>query len=335
MAPDSPAPPPDAALAEASAQAKAAAKAEVVPAARQAGASADGGLTLVHFGDLHVWRWGWDGDFYIKRAFGLANLVLRRARAFPPGVAGAVAARLVTEQADYAVFSGDLSTTSLRREFEAGRELLEPLLDRWRERFIAIPGNHDRYTPRAAEGRLFERLGLPAAGENPFVTDLDGGWTLVGIDLSTPRPFSARGRFGPDLLARVGDLLSAQRARGRRLAVMGHYPLVYPACVPTAWSHGLAGRAELRQALERTGVAVYLHGHKHYRWRVDRGGVVYLNCGSAGMAGHDRARRPGYVKLRLGPDGLVAATAYWLTEAWQPGEPPDWRSAELAPQGCA
>ena len=57
-------------------------------------------LTLIHFGDLHLWRFGVDRDLFPKRLLGLSNLALRRRRAFPQAVAHALVEKLHGEKAD-------------------------------------------------------------------------------------------------------------------------------------------------------------------------------------------------------------------------------------------
>ena len=182
-------------------------------------------LTLIHFGDLHVWRLGWDADFYFKRLLGLTNLIVRRGRKFPESIARAVVARLASEEADYVLFSGDLTTTSLRVEFEAGRRLLEPLRAKWGERFLTIPGNHDRYTPRATRLKLFETLFDDRHPDPVWFVGLDDAWTLVSFDVCVPRLLSSRGRIDPAELSRLRVVLESARRRGRRILVMSHYPL--------------------------------------------------------------------------------------------------------------
>ncbi len=289
-------------------------------------------LTLLLFGDLHLWRLGWDRDFTIKRVLGLANLILRRGRRFPEHIVGTAIRRLVREEADFILFAGDLTTTSLRGEFEAGRRLLQPVLDRWSGRFIAIPGNHDRYTSRATRHQLFESLFLRSHPELPFAMDLDERWTLVGIDCSTPRHFSSRGRLHPELLGRLEQILANLQERGRCIAVMGHYPLVYPTGMKPSWEHVLPERAILLDLLQRRGVSLYLHGHSHRRWLIQEGGMTHLNCGSAGMTGSHSARRPGYLRIQLSPRGILSTQAHWLSQnpKGSGARDEDWRTGDLA-----
>jgi 3',5'-cyclic AMP phosphodiesterase CpdA len=265
---------------------------------------------------------------------GLTNLVLRRGRRFPEPVAQAVIRELSQEQADFVLFSGDLTTTALRREFEAGRRLLQPLLDHWNGRFIAIPGNHDRYTPRATRHRLFESLFHDANRELPFAMDLDERWSLVGFDCAVPRPLSSRGRLHPELLGRLDDILGRLQQQARHIAVMGHYPLLYPQGVKPSWEHVLPERAALLAMLNRRGVSLYLHGHSHRRWLIQADGLTHLNCGSAGMVGTSPARRPGYLRIHLGSDGSLAVQAHWLGPKPRgiDREFADWHTETLSPE---
>lgn len=292
-------------------------------------------LTLIHFGDLHLWSLGWDRDPAFKRLLGLANLILRRGRKFPFPLAHALIDQLGREEADALLFTGDLTTTALRREFNAGRQLFLPLTQRWDGRFFALPGNHDRYTPQAVRTRLFETMFHTLPAEPPFAVDLNDHWTLVVFDCAVARRVSSRGLLTERQLARLDELLTEGQRRGRRLLVAGHYPLVYPPGHQPGWEHVLPQREAARAILRAHGVQVYLHGHVHNRWRLEDGGLTHLNCGSAGMNGSVPARRPGYLKLRLGPDGLDSVQAHWLrgfAHQQRHAAPQDWSREELASQ---
>jgi 3',5'-cyclic AMP phosphodiesterase CpdA len=301
-------------------------------------ATVDSPLTLVFFGDLHAWRHGMDGDFFPKRFLGQANLALHRGGKFPAAAARRVAERLAGEKADWMLFAGDASTGALRAEFLAGRAMLEPVFERWGDRLIAIPGNHDRYTPRATRERLFESLflkrdvgGSADGPEGPFAVDLNATWTLVAIDCAVPRLLVSAGRVTAIQLADLDRLLERQRARGRRLMVLGHYPLAYPAPGMASWEHALrpVERQAMLEILRSRGVELYLHGHKHRRWLLRAGGLLHVDCGSAGMIGKDEERRPGYVKIVLegGQASAPRVEAHWLAE-----DGATWRRAPMSPQ---
>lgn len=292
------------------------------------------GLTLAAFGDLHIWRFGLDWDFAPKRLLGLANLALRRARRFPIAIQTAIIERLTAEDADHILFTGDISTTSLRAEFEQGQMLLAPLMLRWGERFHAIPGNHDRYTPRAARRRDFERLFLGHAQTYPYTVRLNTTWSLVAIDASVPRALSSRGRMSDEAIAALDAELAREQAAGRQIAVLGHYPLAYPERVRPSWEHVLPERERVLEVLAGRGVKLYLHGHKHWRWLVERAGILHANCGSAGL--DSRRRRAGYIRVRIDGPRIAGVAAVSLNPQWTPDLPAGdaWALQELAPEAC-
>jgi 3',5'-cyclic AMP phosphodiesterase CpdA len=236
-------------------------------------------------------------------------------------------AHLASQTADYVLFSGDLTTTALPEEFAAGARAFAPLRDKWSERLILIPGNHDRYTPRASRERWFERHMWEISAEYPFARTLNSHWTLIAFDCSVPRLITSRGRIDAAQFASLERILQRLAGEDRRLVVMGHYPLLYPPTVHAGADHLLAGRAELLDLLQRHGVSLYLHGHKHIRWGIEASELIHLNCGSAGMLGRDLSRAPGYLKIILKPEGLSSVRACVLLDGL--GENPQWAEAPL------
>jgi predicted phosphodiesterase len=100
----------------------------------------------------------------------------------------------------------------------------------------------------------------------------------------------------------------------------------------STWEHALPERDRVRELLERRGVRLYLHGHKHRRWRLEAGAMTHLNCGSAGLAGRHPERRPGYLKIHLGPARVESVRAVWLSANPPAAEAEAWREEELFPQ---
>lgn len=298
-------------------------------------------LRLIHFGDLHLWRAALGRDFYPKRFLGLANLIVRRGRRYPRSVAEALVRRLMTEEADYVLFSGDLTTTSHPEEFRVGRKLLAPLLARWGERFIAIPGNHDRYTPKAVQARYFERLFLEDEQRYPFARDLSAQWALVAFDCSLPHLVSSHGVYSAAIHADVKRLVQERRATGREVIVMGHYPLAYPGVRRRpVWSaldqHGLRGSARAAELFETGGARLYLHGHEHRVWSVPLGaGARSLNCGSCGQKLRGPGKGASYLRITLEDRGVAAVDVVRPAAAtdYRRASADDWTVETLGAEG--
>ena len=114
-------------------------------------------MRIVHLSDIHVWRYAFNPLVLLnKRAVGMLSLVFRRARRFRLERLRDVVERVLSRDADHILITGDLTTTSLPAEFQAAREALADLLVD-PSRVTVLPGNHDRYTRRAARVRDFER----------------------------------------------------------------------------------------------------------------------------------------------------------------------------------
>ena len=266
-------------------------------------------MRIIHFGDLHVWRWrfDWRDPLHPKRWLGWVNLGLRRRHRFPPDHAERVAADIASQEADWVVCTGDLSTMSLDEEFERAAELMAPIREKWGGRFVVIPGNHDRYTPRSAA--RYDRWFPHGRIEGVRTVDLDDGTALVLYDASRPFRLRSNGDFHPGLAERLDAALAAQA--GRTVVLAGHYPYATPPEHPESWEHKLLGEESLAEIVARHRPVVYLHGHKHVRWAIRPRATpetLCLNCGAAGMRAASPDKQAGYLSLRL-EDGSVEEVA--------------------------
>jgi 3',5'-cyclic AMP phosphodiesterase CpdA len=272
-------------------------------------------IRIIHFGDLHLWRFGWDSDPFPKRALGLGNLLLRRRRKFPPWVVRELIRNILLQEAGFVLFSGDLTTTGLTAEFDQGRTIFQSIRDRWKDNFISIPGNHDCYTPRADHRGYFENRFLRFPQDYPFVRNLNEKWDLVCFDCSVPRWISSRGHIDREQLEKLDGLLAIGRAAGRDIMVMGHYPLIYPGHVQVKWDHEFPERESVLKLLERHDVRVYLHGHVHRCWGLEKAGTIHLNCGSAGMVGRSPGETPGFLVIDAADSGRFKVSSIRMEPA--------------------
>eukprot|EP00166_Cyanidium_caldarium_P006107 ctg_808.g277 len=120
-------------------------------------------VKILHFSDIHFHTPSLAGRVpRLKEVLGYANLYLtkRRASFQAPAAAGALLSLALQLQPDVLVFSGDLTSTGTRAEFELAKKHLAPLRNLPRAAsdalasadasdtvpLIMIPGNHDRYT---------------------------------------------------------------------------------------------------------------------------------------------------------------------------------------------
>jgi predicted phosphodiesterase len=220
-----------------------------------------------------------------KRFLGLSNLVLRRARQFNRQQFPVLLQILQHDQIDHLLLAGDLTTTSLTREFDNFDHTLQksfPL-----EQITMVPGNHDRYTRVTVRRDDFKRLfgSTCNAGSFPFIKWPAPDLPLIAFDPCEPTGFSARGQVPVGSLPPLQNLLTeATTQKASTLLFLCHYPGEFPAkYIHREPEHGLSGANELIECLKAfPGKVVWLHGHVHHPWRMQSqraANILYLNPG--------------------------------------------------------
>ncbi len=231
-------------------------------------------IRLVHFSDIHltVSPLGWRaGDFLTKRLPGWINLRwLGREHRFCQSkeVLNALTAELRQNPPDRVIFSGDATGLGFESELIRAIDLLgvnEPNGPQG----LAVPGNHDYYTPGVACSGIFEKYFAPwQKGERvdgatyPFAQQVGPVWLIAVNSCTANRWFwDARGRVDDAQLERLRRLWHELRP-GPRILIT-HYPIARSGGEPERRDHGLRNLAELVQVARDGGVGLWLHGHQH------------------------------------------------------------------------
>jgi 3',5'-cyclic AMP phosphodiesterase CpdA len=256
-------------------------------------------IRLVHFSDVHITAkpLGWErGDYFTKRLPGWINFRwLGREYRFRR--AEDVLTALVDEfrrlRPDRVIFSGDATALGFEAELARAAALLgmgEP--DRLPG--LAVPGNHDYYTPAVAAAGLFERYFAPwQEGERvdgavyPFAQRVGPLW-LVGVNSCTGNRWTwdAAGSVDAPQLNRLARLLDRLEP-GPRILVT-HYPITLADGRPERRTHGLRNLLDLVAVAVRGGVSLWLHGHRHGSYYLVNPGVApfpVVCVGSATQSG--------------------------------------------------
>jgi 3',5'-cyclic AMP phosphodiesterase CpdA len=249
-------------------------------------------LRIAHISDLHVpSRWRRAPWLYLgKRLIGTLNYKLRRAREHPLETITALVRGLAADASiDHVVVTGDLTNVSLVEEFQAARELLEPLIARGPGFLSVIPGNHDRYTYTSHWRGDFERFfadcmtsEVETGGPFPFVR-FRGEVAILGLDsgIATP-PFRATGALGAAQRARLVRALAEPRVAqaGFRLALVHHPPMIEGGGRDHR-THRLTDDRELLEIAATSGIDLLLHGHIHEPFTAEKtiGGRVVRGIG--------------------------------------------------------
>ncbi len=202
-----------------------------------------------------------------KRVFAHTNLMLNRRHRFNHGLLPELVDEVISLKPDLVLFSGDVSTSSLEREFEALVEVVKPLSDV--VECVLVPGNHDRYTFNSRRVRRIETLLHEVLPERfPHHRRLSDTWSLLALDSAIPQRFFSRGALGDDQYDEAVELIRAV-PEDQGLMVLCHYPCSLPPRVPSAWSHDLRENHGLRRELQACrGRVVFVHGHIHKPWHV-------------------------------------------------------------------
>ena len=225
-----------------------------------------GHLSDVHLGPIPSLRLR---DLFSKRVVGYANWRHGRAGVLTSQSLDRLVDDLRAQRPDHIAVTGDLTNIAMRAEFLSARGWLEALGPP--DRVTAIPGNHDAYVPRAH--RRFRRLWAPWMVSDdaehvgralfPFMRR-KGHVALIGVSSAVASaPFMATGRVGQRQTDRMTELLDAARKEGLFRVILIHHPpkLINPA---NQWRKLTDGR-RFREAIERHGAELILHGHDHIR----------------------------------------------------------------------
>jgi 3',5'-cyclic AMP phosphodiesterase CpdA len=236
-------------------------------------------MLLAHFSDVHVTSpvLGWRlADYFNKRLTGWINLhVLGRAKHFGQAseILRELASDLDVQQPAHLIFSGDATGLGFDSEMAVASQILSVGRPHCLSG-MAVPGNHDYYTPSAVESGSFERHFEPwQQGERidqeryPFAQRAGNFW-LVGVNSSTANRgiFDASGAAGPAQLERLRTLLDRLTPEPRILVT--HYPVVLANGKLEKRLHGMRDLPAMLEIARARGVCLWLHGHRHQAYRL-------------------------------------------------------------------
>jgi len=299
-------------------------------------------VRLALIGDIHLYSLNVQArELFGKRAVGHTNLWLNRRHRFNHRMLERVMQKAEAIEPEMALFSGDVTTTSLENEFHDINNYLRPLAEKMP--VLLVPGNHDRYTFSSARSRRLETAFqdiLPPVF--PAWRKLTERWHLLALDSAIPQIVMSRGALGSKQLKAVEKQLE-QLTEADGLLVLCHYPVALPACWPQSWTHDLAEARRLRRMLEACPArVVFMHGHVHKPWYArpdgrDRLPFICINAGSPCMTSDEFPLGQGFWEINLptDPSATLDLVHHVLEPQQLPAATPDREAEHLDPQWVA
>ena len=225
-------------------------------------------MKILHFSDMHLGNWptgfGWLLD---KRILGVFTQHVRRhahqdfrsvERLLP------LAERI---KPDVVVCTGDLGSIAEPSEFERALKVLKPLAERYGERFMYVPGNHDAYVAHSRNKRALERicLELNGFGRKGFpVERVIDNVRFIMVDAAAPMPpWKSAGRLTDNAKQRLKAMLQRQREDGECRMIVCHFPMVDYDGGSLGWRRKINIENDLRKWAEDGLFDVLLCGHLH------------------------------------------------------------------------
>ncbi len=236
-------------------------------------------MRLAHCSDLHLLshagsRWL---ELANKRWIGAMNLISSRSRHYHVAAFDSMIEDINALGIEHVLCTGDVTNLALRREFEFARGRFDKLALGPNE-VTVIPGNHDAYV---AEGvPLFSEMFGAYATSDPgweWVEDhrhsaddilhwpivrVRGDLAVIGLSTSRQTPwFHAYGKVGQGQLARLGQVLSDERLKGKVRVVAIHHPVAGTRAHSRI--RGLRDHKEFAHVIQQHGAELIVHGHEH------------------------------------------------------------------------
>lgn len=227
-------------------------------------------MRIAQLADFHFTKLTWNPlRLFSKRMLGNLNWFTSRKKHFFEEQLEPLPKLMEDLGVDWILLGGDFSTTALLEEFEKAKKFL----NRFKQPWLAIPGNHDRYTRKSCKGLHFYRYFAHPRGpvEEPIdffnlkehrieAHKLGIGWRLIALDTAlATHLYSSQGLFSERLEGYLEEMLKLI-PKTESIILMNHFPFFQN----DVWRHNLLRGEALQKILEKNPrIRLYLHGHTH------------------------------------------------------------------------
>ena len=227
-------------------------------------------MRIAHISDPHFFLLNTSlSQFFSKRWLGNLNLLLNRKGELFIDRLHLLPLFFKSKEVTDVVISGDLTTTSDPREFKKAQAFVKLFEDEGM-RVLLIPGNHDHYTKKACNKKVFydffPSLYPPQKSAHPNLKDdrhtvisLQDNWAMVLVDTSlASNLFNSTGKFSSKLEQSLRKTLSL--LENKHVIMVNHFPFM-PIEKP---KKRLIGSKHLINLIrDFPNIRMYWHGHTH------------------------------------------------------------------------
>jgi len=227
-------------------------------------------MRIAQISDFHMTHLTWNPlRLLSKRILGNLNWLFFRKDTFSEAHLDPLPALFKKLGVDLVLLGGDFSTTSLTEEFEKAAQFVQTLELPW----LAIPGNHDKYTYRSCRDQRFYRYFTnkrpTIAHEVEFFNLKEHGievhkiapkWRLIALDTSVAtNPYSSEGIVTEKLQEYLEEVLQLI-PQDESILLFNHYPFFQNDMPRRSLKRGVALQEQIKR---HPRIKLYLHGHTH------------------------------------------------------------------------
>jgi 3',5'-cyclic AMP phosphodiesterase CpdA len=269
-------------------------------------------LKIAHLSDLHFSKIHLNLSIFLsKRFIGIFNLLINRRKAYCQKPLYDLPQLFKYLGVKNIFITGDLTSTSLEKEFEKAKHFIDSFDKSCR--FTIIPGNHDQYTKAAYKQGLFYKFFKNNFGLNDKrieVFSLSDKWQYIGLDTCLPTHlFACSGLFSEDLEKRLIETLE-KIPKDKNILLVNHFPIIHD----VAKRKILKRREFLNKILKKySNIKLYLHGHTHICSIKKEKNLPYMIC--SGCATY--AKNASFNILELEDNSCTIITYIWRNTSWQ------------------
>lgn len=222
---------------------------------------------------------------------------------------------------DLVLFGGDFTTTALISEFEAAQQFVKQLSQPW----LAVPGNHDKYTLRSDRNNHFYnyfpnfRKEIVHPVESYSLKEhkveahpLMKNWWIVALDTAlATNLYSSEGFFSQKIEQSLKEVLALLPSTDSIL-LLNHYPF-FQNDEPR---RNLLRGKELQNIIAHDHrIRLYLHGHTHRHTLADLQPNHLPIVLDSGCSTH--TTRGSWNLIDLTPTGCTIQAYQWKNSQWQ------------------